>query len=98
ISYSIIQKFDFLTMVSDQQDKALKQDIPPYAGAPPYEGDTVITTTQPQSLQRHQHEASIKGGAGDSNVQLGCCILCLFTGGLSFPLWVIYCCLASPNS
>ncbi|CAF3473108.1 unnamed protein product, partial [Rotaria socialis] len=34
-------KFDFLTMVSDQQDKTLNQVIPPYAGAPPYEGDTV---------------------------------------------------------
>ncbi|CAF3715025.1 unnamed protein product, partial [Rotaria socialis] len=27
-------------MVSDQQDKTLNQVIPPYAGAPPYEGDT----------------------------------------------------------
>ena len=79
-------------MVNDQQDKTLNQVVPPYAGAPTYEGDTVITTTQPQQLKPHLHEGALKGG-GNGNLHSCCCLLCFFTAGVSFPLWLVYCCL-----
>lgn len=78
----------------DNQAKQNNEGNPPYGVVPPVVLDTPVITKQPQPEQ--QQEGILKGGGGDMHLLcLGCCI---FTAGLSFPLWLVYCCLKSSSS
>ena len=72
-------------MEKDQTPPVTKV-TPPYAAAPPYEGETTVITKQPEHEQENQ--ATVRGG---DSIDLICLILCFATGGASAPFWLLYC-------